>query len=200
MDDVFLKSIPGEVGGSTRVGPDELQRILMSVGEFTTKAGGSAANTARGLAHGFDVRTGLMGAVGRDEWGGLFVNSMKRSGVDTSLLTIKGEKSYTGRCVCLVDQRGQRTMRPSLEDAIRLQPEEISPDALEGVKWVIVNGYSYYGPGLVEGSVDAAVAAGCKVAMHLASFEVVRLFHKPLEKLLASGKVTVGSGSCTPQT
>ena len=48
---------------------------------------------------------------------------MKRSGVDTSLLAVKGEKSYTGRCVCLVDKTGQRTMRPSLEDAIRLQPE-----------------------------------------------------------------------------
>jgi sugar/nucleoside kinase (ribokinase family) len=35
------------------------------VGEFSTKAGGSAANTARGLAHGFDVSTGLIGAVGR---------------------------------------------------------------------------------------------------------------------------------------
>ena len=50
----------------------------MSVGEFTTKAGGSAANTARGLARGFDVRVGLIGAVGRDEWGGLFVESMSR--------------------------------------------------------------------------------------------------------------------------
>ena len=190
MDDSFLKSVPGEVGGSDRIGPDELQRMLMSVGEFTTKAGGSAANTARGLAHGFDVRTGLMGAVGQDEWGGLFVNSMKRSGVDTSLLTVKGEKSYTGRCVCLVDKRGQRTMRPALQDAIRLQPDEIDPGCLKGVKWVIVNGYSYYGPGLVEKSVDAAIEAGCKVAMHLASFEIVRRFRGPLEKLLSSGKVT----------
>jgi sugar/nucleoside kinase (ribokinase family) len=100
--------------------------------------------------------------------------------VDTTLLTVKGNKSYTGRCVCLVDQKGQRTMRPALEDAIRLQPDEISPDCLKGVKWVIVNGYSYYGPGLVECSVEAANKAGCKVAMHLASFEVVRRFRKPL--------------------
>jgi sugar/nucleoside kinase (ribokinase family) len=35
---------------------------------------------ARTLRPGFDVRTGLMGAVGQDEWGGLFVNSMKRWG------------------------------------------------------------------------------------------------------------------------
>ena len=36
-------------------------------------------------------------AVGGDEWGGLFVNSMKRSGVDTKYLTVKGRTSYTGR-------------------------------------------------------------------------------------------------------
>ena len=136
VDDAFLKSIPGEVGGSTRIDPDELQRILMQVGEFSTKAGGSAANTARGLAHGFDVSTGLIGAVGGDEWGGLFVNSMKRSGVDTKYLTVKGRTSYTGRCVCLVDQRGQRTMRPSLEDSIRLQPDEVKSQAFQGSKWV----------------------------------------------------------------
>jgi sugar/nucleoside kinase (ribokinase family) len=47
----------------------------MRVGEFTTKAGGSAANTARGLAHGFDVRTALLGAVGQDEWVSFFLFS-----------------------------------------------------------------------------------------------------------------------------
>ena len=187
--DSFFKSLDGETGGSVRVGPDDLQRLLMRVGEFTTKAGGSAANTARGLAHGFDVRTALLGAVGQDEWGKLFVSSMKRSGVDTSLLEVKGEKSYTGRCVCLVDKTGQRTMRPSLEDAIRLQPDEVTADQLRGVKWVVVNGYSYYGRGLMEATVAAATAAGCKVAMHLASFEIVRKFREPVSRLLASGAI-----------
>ena len=187
--DAFFKSLDGETGGSVRVGPDDLQRLLMRVGEFTTKAGGSAANTARGLAHGFDVRTALLGAVGQDEWGKLFVSSMKRSGVDTSLLAVKGEKSYTGRCVCLVDKTGQRTMRPSLEDAIRLQPEEVLAEQLSGVQWVVVNGYSYYGPGLMEATVAAARRAGCKVAMHLASFEIVRKFREPMSKLLSSGEI-----------
>ena len=110
-------------------------------------------------------------------------------GVDTSLLEVKGEKSYTGRCVCLVDKTGQRTMRPSLEDAIRLQPDEVTADQLRGVKWVVVNGYSYYGQGLMEATVAAATAAGCKVAMHLASFEIVRKFREPMSRLLASGAI-----------
>ena len=150
VDDHLLRAVGGEVGGSTRVDSDQLQRLLMSVGEFTTKAGGSAANTARGLSRGFDVRVGLIGAVGRDEWGSLFVESMSRSGVRVDGLTVKGEKSFTGRCACLVGKDGQRTMRPSLQDAVRLQPDEIDPARFVGVKWVIVNGYSYYGAGLVE--------------------------------------------------
>jgi|AntAceMinimDraft_5_1070358.scaffolds.fasta_scaffold05002_3 hypothetical protein len=36
-------------------------------------------------------------------------------------------------------------MRPALEDAVGLQPEDITSEALRGVKWVIINGYSYYG-------------------------------------------------------
>ena len=116
---------------------------------------------------------------------------MKRSGVDTSLLAVKGEKSYTGRCVCLVDKTGQRTMRPSLEDAIRLQPEEVLAEQLSGVQWVVVNGYSYYSDGFLEAACDAASIAGAKVAMHLASFEIVRKFRTPLTSLLASGKVSV---------
>ena len=38
------------------------------VGEYFSKAGGSAANTTRGLA-GFGVRAKLLGVRGFDEWG-----------------------------------------------------------------------------------------------------------------------------------
>jgi hypothetical protein len=86
VPDHFFKAGPfkGELGGSIRVDDDELQTMLVNVGEFSTKAGGSAANTARGLAAGFDIRTSLISAVGKDEWGALFTSSMHRAGVDTS--------------------------------------------------------------------------------------------------------------------
>ena len=80
-------------------------------------------------------------------------------------------------------------MRPSFDDKHRLLPSEITPAQLTGVKWVVVNGYSYYGPGLMEATVAAARRAGCKVAMHLASFEIVRKFREPMSKLLSSGEI-----------
>ena len=78
---------------------------------------------------------------------------------------------------------------PRLSCVVSLRLLRYNPARFVGVKWVIVNGYSYYGAGLVEASVDAAVAAGCKVAMHLASFEIVRTFRAPIERLLAGGKI-----------
>lgn len=38
-----------EVGGSSRVGRDDVVRMLSTVGDFHSKAGGSAANTTRGV-------------------------------------------------------------------------------------------------------------------------------------------------------
>lgn len=55
--------IADELGGSHRVELSEIQRILATVGEYFSKAGGSASNTMRGLA-GFGVRSRLVGARG----------------------------------------------------------------------------------------------------------------------------------------
>lgn len=41
-------SNPEEIGGSRRISQQEVQSILATVGEFHSKAGGSAANTVRG--------------------------------------------------------------------------------------------------------------------------------------------------------
>ncbi len=82
-------------------------------------------------------------------------------------------------------------MRPSFDDKHRLLPSEITPEQFTGAKWVVVNGYSYYSDGFLEAACDAASIAGAKVAMHLASFEIVRKFRTPLTSLLASGKVSV---------
>lgn len=82
-------------------------------------AGGSVANTIRGLSSGFGISTGIIGACGDDEQGQLFVNNMSSNGVDLSRLRKK--KGHTAQCVCLVDELGNRTMRPCLSNAVKVQ-------------------------------------------------------------------------------
>ena len=188
----------GELGGSERVDPSTLASLLSKLEaagadvSVSTKAGGSAANTARGLSRGFGVKAGLLGAVGDDEWGSVFVDAMRAARVDVSNLSEK--PGATGRCACFVEAgSGQRTMRTCLRDAVRLDAREIrtlNSNPLRGASWVLIPGYAFYGDGLVAAAAAAAAEANCKVALALASFEIVRAFGAEIEALMRSGRVS----------
>ena len=66
-----------------------------------TLAGGSVANTIRGLSSGFGVSCGILGAVGEDEQGKLFVSNMSSCGVNLSRMKMKegptAQVSFTSR-------------------------------------------------------------------------------------------------------
>ncbi|EFJ30447.1 hypothetical protein SELMODRAFT_169827 [Selaginella moellendorffii] len=198
VDWAMLESVPGERGGSIRVTATELEDILAQVnkhvlpnGDFSspirTLAGGSVANTLRGLAGGLGVRCKMVGARGNDEQGKMFATSMRSFQVDLSCLRVKS--GPTGQCVCLVDALGNRTMRPCLSDAVRLQASELTREDFKGIKWLVLNGYGFYGEELVESAAHLAKLEGALVSMDLASFEVVRNFRPRLLKLLQSRKV-----------
>ncbi|KAK9805408.1 hypothetical protein WJX73_002177 [Symbiochloris irregularis] len=175
-----------EIGGSRRVDLETVSRILASVGEFHFKAGGSAANTLRGLAAGFRVNCALVGARGSDEWGALFASSMKRAHVDTSKVRVV--KGATGRCVIL-SCNGQRTMRTCFPDSSRFG-SVLQPGDFDGAKWVYLSSYCLYRPGLLKEAVQMARDAGARVALDLGSFEVVRAFQAELQAILSSGDIS----------
>ena len=72
--------------------------ILPSVNDLSpvrTIAGGSVANTIRGLVAGFGVSGGIICACGDDDEGHLFIHNMSYSGVDLTRLRTK--KGHTGQ-------------------------------------------------------------------------------------------------------
>ncbi|GAQ87987.1 pfkB family carbohydrate kinase [Klebsormidium nitens] len=193
----FVESIPGERGGSVRVSPEALAQLLVGVRacpasaaeghSIRTLAGGSVANTLRGLASGFGVRAVMLGAAGDDDLGHMFATSMAGAGVE--LHRLRRKAGLTGQCVCLVDDEGGRTMRTCMQDAVRLQADELTVHDLEGAQWLAANGYALYGAGLLERAVALAKAAGARVCLDFASFEVVRAFKPQLLALLQSRQV-----------
>lgn len=54
-----------------------------------TIAGGSVANTIRGLAAGFGISCGIIGACGDDDEGSLFIENMSFYKIDLSRLRLK---------------------------------------------------------------------------------------------------------------
>ncbi|PIN13067.1 putative pfkB family carbohydrate kinase [Handroanthus impetiginosus] len=197
VDRSLLSRIPGEPGGSFPVAPEELKFILSEVNShinaypestspLKTIAGGSVANTIRGLAAGFGISCGIIGACGDDEEGNLFVDNMSSYKVDLSRLRRK--KGPTAQCVCLVDDMGNRTMRPCLSNAVKIQAEDLTAADLKGSKWLVMR-YSIFNIDVIQAAVKIAKQEGVSVSLDLASFEMVRKFRLPLLELLESRSI-----------
>ncbi|CAA6665243.1 unnamed protein product [Spirodela intermedia] len=178
VDWSLLDRVPGDRGGS--------QQDI---------AGGSVANTIRGLTAGFRISCGIIGACGDDDQGRQFVGNMGRSGVDLSRLRMK--KGPTGRspprlppsqCACLVDIDGNRTMRPCLTHAVKLQAHELSREDFRNSKWLVVR-YNSYNLESIHAAIRLGKQEGVSISMDLASFEMVRDFRTPLLSLLEGGLI-----------
>ncbi|KAL6572734.1 hypothetical protein OROMI_013692 [Orobanche minor] len=197
VDGSLLSRIPGEPGGSFPVAFEVLKSILNEVhtyidvsqentSQLKTMAGGSVANTIRGLAAGFGITCGIIGACGNDDQGGLFIDNMSFYKIDLSRLRMKN--GHTGQCVCLVDELGNRTMRPCLSSAVKVQANDLTTADLEGSKWLVLR-YAILNIEVIQAAIKIAKQEGLFVSLDLASFEMVRKFRSPLLHLLESGSV-----------
>nr|GMC54203.1 adenosine kinase [Ipomoea batatas] len=181
----------------SRVSAKELKHILDEISAhilaspenpspLKTIAGGSVANTIRGLAAGFGIHCGIIGAYGNDDQGKLFINNMSSYNVDVSRLRLKN--GSTAQCVCLVDEFGNRTMRPCLSSAVKVQADELNREDFKGSKWLVMR-YAILNLDVIDAAIRIAKQEGLNVSLDLASFEMVRKFRQPLVQLLESGKI-----------
>ncbi|KAM3304653.1 hypothetical protein CQW23_32035 [Capsicum baccatum] len=197
VDWSLLSQIPGEPGGSFPVAVEELKHILNELNAhilpstdneslLKTIAGGSVANTIRGLAAGFGISSGIIGACGEDEEGKLFMSNMGFYKVDLSRLRLKN--GTTAQCVCLVDEVGNRTMRPCLSGSVKVQADELKREDFKGSKWLVLR-YAILNIEVIKAAIKIAKEEGLFVSLDLASFEMVRKFKSPLIELLESGNI-----------
>ncbi|XP_004238266.2 uncharacterized protein [Solanum lycopersicum] len=197
VDWSLLSQIPGERGGSFPVAVEELKYILNELNAhilpstdnesiLKTIAGGSVANTIRGLAAGFGISSGIIGACGEDEEGKLFMSNMGFYNVDLSRLRLKN--GTTAQCVCLVDEVGNRTMRPCLSGSVKVQADELKREDFKGSKWLVLR-YAILNVEVIKAAIKIAKEEGLFVSLDLASFEMVRKFKSPLIELLESGNI-----------
>ncbi|KAJ9533823.1 hypothetical protein QJQ45_026903 [Haematococcus lacustris] len=102
-----------------------------------------------------------------------------------------------GQCVVLCAE-GQRTMRTFLHPGGVLRAADVEERAFRAASsgvvcgaWVFLSAYLAYSPGLMQRCGHLARRCGRRVALDLASFEVVRTFWPDLLALLAAGAVDV---------
>ncbi len=162
----------GIAKGSMSLVDSALQsKISKSVAGFpySLSLGGSADNTIRAMAR-LGTQVGFIGKVGRDTTGDFFEQALQNLGIAPTIF--RGE-NRSGKCVSLVSPDGERTMVTHLGAAMELRAEEISPEIFEGYDCLYIEGYLVQDHTLIESAMRTAKAQGLKVAIDLASFNVV---------------------------
>ena len=167
----ILKELNLPKGSMTYVDTD----TSVKVGDFlkqygsTMAAGGSAANTASGLAK-LGVGSGFLSKIGKDEVGCFFEKAMIDTNVKPQLLI---SDTPSGRVQAIVTPDGERTFATCLGAAAEMSPEDIQPELFVGWDIFYVEGYLVANPSMLNKAMETAKAAGLKIAIDMASYNVV---------------------------
>ena len=170
-DDRILERF-GLPKGSMQLVDEEKSRLVKSETvnfNRSMASGGSAANTIHGLAM-LNVETGFIGSIGQDELGDFFENDMRSAGINTMLIR---RDEVTGTAVALISPDSERTFATHLGAAVELGASDLNPDFFEGYDILYLEGYLIFNKPLVEQACKIAKEKKMKIALDLASYNVV---------------------------
>lgn len=158
-------------GSMSLVNAEQQKEISKSVSglPYTLSLGGSADNTIRAMAR-LGCKVGFIGKVGRDSTGDFFESALDNLGIQPFIL--RGEER-SGKCVSLVSPDGERTLVTHLGAAVEMKAEDLTPEIFDGYDCLYVEGYLVQDHNLIRGAIRMAKELGLKVAIDLASFNVV---------------------------
>ena len=168
VDNDFLDAHGMPKGGMTLIDGGRAEQLYGTMGQTVESSGGSAANTAAGLAAlGGSVQ--FIGRVRNDELGSTFIRDIRGLGVRYDLAPA-AEGPSTARCLIMVTPDAQRTMNTYLGASIDLTPDDVDQAAVAGAEIVYLEGYLWDQPKAKDAMRKAmrlAHDAGRQVAMTL---------------------------------
>ena len=134
------------------------------------QTGGSAANTANGIAN-LGVGSAFIGMVGEDKLGEFYINDMVENSIEPRFF--KSKNTSTGCAVALVSKDGERTFATYLGAAIELSAQLISKELFQGYDYFHIEGYLIVNNDLIRKAIELAKREGLKVSIDFASYNVV---------------------------
>lgn len=181
VQDEYINSLAGARGGSTLVNYRTLQKILQEVPPpLKVIAGGSAANTIKGLA-ALGHSSALIGKIGDDAAGRAFFANLSSHGIIPCLSL---SHIPTAQVASLITPDSDRTMRTFIGAGAEMVESDLSLSLFQGVRLVHIEGYLMNRHGVVEKTMKLAKEAGALVSFDASSFEIVAEYRKPMVKLL----------------
>jgi sugar/nucleoside kinase (ribokinase family) len=191
-DEAFLVEQSLAKGAMQLIDETRAESLYGLMGPATIVSGGSASNTAVGLAS-LGARVGFAGKVRDDELGRLFAHDLKATGVrfDTAPAS---DGPATARCFVLVTPDGERTMNTYLGACQRLGPEDIDEAAVRAADIVYLEGYLWDPPAAKDAfrkAVRIAHEAGHRVAMTLSDPFCVDRYRDEFRELIRNGSLDI---------
>lgn len=168
----FLDTVSGAKGGMELLDHEAMLALLDRLDSGSRVPGGSAVNTAVGVARlGLPAR--VLAKIGADEAGRFYRNALAAAGVETTALKRHAELG-TGTCISLITPDSQRTLRTYLGASATLSPAEVTAADFTDCGHAHIEGYLCFNPELILHVLRTAKQSGCTVSLDLASPEVVR--------------------------
>ncbi|MBM6593905.1 adenosine kinase [Microvirga pudoricolor] len=191
-DEAFLVSKNVHKGAMQLIDEARAEELYNDMGPATIVSGGSAANTAAGIAS-LGVRAGFIGKVKNDETGNLFAHDLKAISVHYDV-ALAGDGPATARSFILVTPDGERTMNTYLGACQNLTPDDVNPATVEASAIVYLEGYLWDPPAAKEAfrkAVTIAHGAGNKVALTLSDSFCVDRYRDEFLGLMRDGSLDI---------
>jgi sugar/nucleoside kinase (ribokinase family) len=191
-DDAFLEREGLHKGMMRLIDAEEATRLYDHMGPAREISGGSAGNTAAGVA-ALGGRAGFIGQVAPDQLGDFYIHDLRSAGVEFT--TPPADYGVpTGRVLVLVTPDAHRTMNTFLGAAQLLPPEAIDEAQIEGAAILYLEGYLWDPEtpryAMVK-AIDIARRAGRKIAFTLSDTFCIDRHRDGFNQLIDSGRIDI---------
>ena len=191
-DDAFLDA-EGLTKGSMRlIDAAEAERLYSHMGAATEVSGGSAGNTAAGIA-AMGGKAGFIGQVAPDQLGQFYIHDLRSTGVEfTTAPADFGEP--TARSMVLVTPDGHRTMNTFLGAAQHLPASALDEAQIADSAVLYLEGYLWAPEtprfAMVR-AIEVAREAGRKVAFTLSDTFCIDRHREGFNQLIDGGRIEI---------
>jgi sugar/nucleoside kinase (ribokinase family) len=191
-DDAFLDREGLTKGMMRLIDAGEATRLYDHMGPAREISGGSAGNTAAGVA-ALGGRAGFVGQVAPDQLGEFYRHDLTAAGVE--FITPAADLGQpTGRVIVLVTPDAHRTMNTFLGAAQLLPPEALDEAQIEGAAILYLEGYLWDPEApryAMIKAIDIARRAGRKIAFTLSDTFCIDRHRDGFNGLIDGGKIDI---------
>lgn len=181
-DESLINKFGLQKGGMQLIDSVKYSEMAKATEDFPVelRTGGSAGNATLCFAK-LGGKAAFVGKLGRDSKGEFFSSERARQGVQPIELF---DELPTGVAMTFVTPDGERTFATFLGAAARMTAADLRGEWFAGYDYFFIEGYLVQNHELIETAVNMAHAAGAKVCLDLASYNIIKEDHAFFEHLL----------------